>query len=126
VIDHGVAATFYTHLDTLFVPVTTPPAKGTDPAHLVHVKAGQPLGVIGADPQDGARLKHLHFELWLGGPGDAVDPKPIMSTWVVPTPGDVAPFLSALTRNAKRTEDKRPDLVHVTEYYRSWPGEKQR
>lgn len=121
VIDHGQAATFYTHLDALFVPITTPAKRG-NPDHPVHIKAGQPLGVIGADPQDPARLKHLHFELWLGGPADAVDPKPIMSTWQVLTPGDIAPFLSSMTRNAKRREGNRPDLVHVTAYDRAWPG----
>lgn len=124
VLDHGNVATFYTHLDTLFVPVATPPAKGTDVVQRVHVKAGQPLGVIGGDPQDPARLKHLHFELWLGGPTSAIDPKPIMATWQVPTPSDIAPFLSTMTRNAKakRKGQSHPDLVQVVGHARAWPG----
>ena len=45
------------------------------------VRAGQPIGVIGADPLDGQHLKHLHFEIWLGGPNDAIDPAPLMHAW---------------------------------------------
>jgi murein DD-endopeptidase MepM/ murein hydrolase activator NlpD len=71
VIDHTPihAATFYAHLETLLV------AKGD------HVRAGQPLGVIGASPSDAEHLKHLHFELWLGGPSDRIDPASLMKNW---------------------------------------------
>jgi hypothetical protein len=86
VIDHGAIAkiaTFYTHLEKLLV------AKGD------HVRAGQPIGVIGADPLDAAHLKHLHFEIWLGGPQNATDPAPIMRGWdFVPDPN------ALLARNA--------------------------
>ncbi|MCX5744591.1 MAG: hypothetical protein NT062_19040, partial [Proteobacteria bacterium] len=44
---------------------------------------GQPIGVIGASPLDGEHLKHLHFELWLGGPNDRVDPSVVMRGWPV-------------------------------------------
>jgi murein DD-endopeptidase MepM/ murein hydrolase activator NlpD len=126
VLDHGTVATFYTHLDTLFVPQTKAPAKG-DTTQRIQIKAGQPLGVIGADPQGRERLKHLHFELWMPGPAEAVDPRALMSGWQVFTPSDVALFLGPLTRNAKRKAgEPRPDLVYVTEYYRAWPGERQR
>ena len=37
----------------------------------------------GADPLDGEHLKHLHFELWLGGPSAAIDPAPVMRAWEV-------------------------------------------
>src|SRR5580704_3317100 len=77
VIDHSPtkAATFYAHLEKLDV------AKGD------HVHAGQPIGTIGASPLDAEHLKHLHFELWLGGPNDRVDPAPVMRSWeVVPDP----------------------------------------
>jgi hypothetical protein len=30
---------------------------------------------------DGNHLKHLHFEIWAGGPSDAVDPQPLMKPW---------------------------------------------
>ncbi len=77
VIDHAPtkAATFYTHLERLLV---TPTANATTGQR---VRAGQPIGVIGADPLDAAHLRHLHFELWLGGPSDAVDPALVMSRW---------------------------------------------
>ena len=120
VIDHGPVATFYTHLDTLFVPQIRPPTKGLSPAKIIPIKAGQPLGVIGGDPQTRQRIRHLHFELWRGGPGDAVDPAPLMKTWRVFTPSDVARFLPPLTRNAKST--KRSDFVQVRGYERRWPG----
>lgn len=71
VLEHvpGKLATFYTHMETLLV-------KTGD-----HVRAGQPIGVIGASPLDGEHLKHLHFELWLGGPAQRVDPASIMRAW---------------------------------------------
>ena len=117
VIDHLKYATFYTHLDTLFVPEVKPPAKGVTPARVIDIKAGQPLGVIGADPQDRERIKHLHFEVWRGGPGEAIDPESYMKSWQVFTPNDVARFLPSLTRNAKRS-----DFVQVRGYERRWPG----
>jgi murein DD-endopeptidase MepM/ murein hydrolase activator NlpD len=121
VIDHGNVATFYTHLDTLFLPEIGPPAKGTPKELLPRVRAGQPLGVIGADPLDPRRLKHLHFELWAGGPGHAVDPTQIMKSWQVFTPNDIAPFLSS-TRNAAKKPPRRSEFVHVSAYERRWPG----
>lgn len=71
VIDHvgGKLATFYTHMETLLV-------KAGD-----HLRAGQPIGIIGASPLDAEHLKHLHFEIWLGGPADRIDPEPIMRGW---------------------------------------------
>jgi murein DD-endopeptidase MepM/ murein hydrolase activator NlpD len=124
VIDHGEIATFYTHLDTLFVPQLKPPAKGNKPDKVIPIKAGQPLGVIGGDPTVYPHLKHVHFELWLGGPADAVDPRPLMGAWQVFTPSDLAPFFPSL-RNARR-DGPRPDLVSVVAHHRAWPGERQR
>ena len=72
--EHGVA-TFYTHLEKLLVKETANAKAGE------HVLAGQPIGVIGADPLDGQHIKHLHFEIWLGGPKDAIDPAPLIHTW---------------------------------------------
>ena len=122
VVDHGNVATFYQHLDTLFVPQAKPPAKGTPRFALVQIKAGQPLGVIGADPLDPSRLKHLHLELWVGGPTNAVDPAPLMKTWQVFTPSDIAPFFPSLARNAAKKPGKRSDFVRVSAYERRWPG----
>ena len=48
------------------------------------VRAGQPIGIIGADPLDGEGLMHLHFELWFRGAHEAaIDPESLMATWVV-------------------------------------------
>jgi hypothetical protein len=78
VIDHAPlapVATYYTHLASLLVSPTT---RGMS-SQRVH--AGQPLGTIGFDPLDLARLKHLHFALWRGGPAGAIDPAPAMQRW---------------------------------------------
>ena len=77
VLDHGPAgyATFYTHFSEMFVAPTQRAASKE------RVYAGQPIGVVGADPMDPNGLPHLHFELWKGGPGDAVDPGPLMKWW---------------------------------------------
>jgi hypothetical protein len=88
VIDHGSHATFYTHLSQLLVSPTERAASKQ------RIYAGQPLGVIGADPTDPAGLPHLHFELWKGGPSDAIDPGPLMRTWEhlsIPRPTSEAP-----------------------------------
>lgn len=79
VIDHSPlkVATFYAHIDKLDV---TPTARG---ASKQRVRAGQVLGTVGFNPLDGAKLKHLHFELWLGGPTNGVDPSNVMRTWQV-------------------------------------------
>ncbi len=79
VLDHTPtkAATFYTHLERLLVAPTMNAKSGE------RVRAGQPIGVIGASPLDGEHLKHLHFELWLGGPNDRIDPAPLMRGWEV-------------------------------------------
>jgi murein DD-endopeptidase MepM/ murein hydrolase activator NlpD len=80
VLDHSPTkvATFYAHLDKLLVQPTARAQTGE------HVRAGQPIGIIGASPTDAEHLKHLHFELWLGGPSDRIDPAPLMRGWPVP------------------------------------------
>ena len=91
VIDHAPrkVSTFYTHLEKLLVAPTAN-AKSNE-----HVRAGQPIGIIGADPQDAEHLKHLHFEIWLGGsPKDAIDPAPLLHTW------EVVAATTILARNA--------------------------
>ena len=79
VIDHKPTkvATFYTHLEKLLVAPTMNAKSGE------RVRAGQPIGVIGASPLDGEHLKHLHFEVWLGGPSDRIDPSAVMRGWPV-------------------------------------------
>lgn len=111
VLDHAPrkVSTFYTHLENLLV---TPTARG---ASKQRVHAGQPLGTVGFDPTDPARLKHLHFEIWRAGPTDAIDPQPLMAGWS--RAPDSSPALVA-ARNAS----KRGDLVHVVAHARSWPG----
>ena len=77
VIDHKPLpyATFYTHLERLLVAQAAPSKNGQ------RVLAGTPIGIVGGDPIVPPRLKHLHFELWMGGPKDAVDPAPLMRKW---------------------------------------------
>jgi murein DD-endopeptidase MepM/ murein hydrolase activator NlpD len=78
VIDHGPMpfATFYTHLEKLFVPLAEPQSKAR-----TQVRGGQPIGIIGYSPEDPAKLKHLHFAVWRGGPKDAFDPALAMECW---------------------------------------------
>jgi murein DD-endopeptidase MepM/ murein hydrolase activator NlpD len=77
IVDHDdETSTYYTHLERLSVSRTTPSS-----SHL-RVVAGQPIGIIGFDPVDAARLKHLHFELWLGRTRDrATNPAPYVARW---------------------------------------------
>lgn len=98
VINHGKrgphsVATFYTHLDRLLVQ---PTARG---ASNERVRAGQPIGTIGFDPSGADKLSHLHFELWLGGPNDRIDPAPLMRGWTVAA----APEPVLVARNASLT-----------------------
>jgi murein DD-endopeptidase MepM/ murein hydrolase activator NlpD len=89
-------ATFYTHLDRLFVK---PTARGTSNER---VRAGQPIGNIGYSPTDPQRLKHLHFEIWPGGPtnpGSAIDPSPLMARWEVIGPVDRPPLVASAAQN---------------------------
>jgi hypothetical protein len=80
VIDHGQRiTTFYAHLERLLVA-----DKPLGPGGL-HVRAGQPIGIVGANPLDPDRLKHLHFEVWTGVPAEAIDPTPLMRSWKVLT-----------------------------------------
>jgi Peptidase family M23 len=98
VLDHGETgkiATYYTHLEKLLV---APTARGRSGQR---VRAGDPLGIIGADPMDGNHLKHLHFALWRGGPQDAVDPQPLMTSWsMIPDPRVAAQPAPEDLRNA--------------------------
>ncbi len=98
VIDHtplAPVATYYTHLTKLLVATTQ---RG---ASRQRVSAGEPIGIIGADPLDGTHLKHLHFALWRGGPRDAVDPEPVMRGWeYVADPHEPSPGAAVALRNA--------------------------
>jgi hypothetical protein len=112
VIDHAPRklATYYTHLSSLLVAAKQP------------VSAGTPLGIIGADPLDGAHIMHLHLEVWRGGASDRFDPqKLIETTWeYVPDPGDLPRTLVA--RNAThRTRDGSSYSVPVQFHYRRSP-----
>jgi hypothetical protein len=123
VVDHGNVATFYQHLETLIVPETSPPPNGTPRSQRLPIKAGQPLGVVGGDPMDPGHLKHLHFELWPSGPTSAIDPLPLMRAWEIFTPNDVSRFTPMMARNAAKPA-RRPDLVSVRGYSRTYPGER--
>lgn len=79
VLSHGAPwATAYRHLARLFVGQT---ARG---ASRERVRAGQPIGVVGADPTDARGIAHLHFEIWYrGGAEAAIDPAPLLRGWEV-------------------------------------------
>lgn len=91
VIDHGKPfATFYAHLERLFVQ---PTARAQSKER---VRAGQPIGIVGYSPLDAERIKHLHFEVWEGGPQAKIDPALAMRAWrVVDVPRE-----SLVARNA--------------------------
>jgi len=75
--DGGKWNTYYRHLSSVNV------AKGDS------VAEGQQLGIIGADPSEGARgFKHVHLELedWRSGKGVKVDPGDYMRNWRVSSP----------------------------------------
>jgi hypothetical protein len=105
VIEHSPSkvATFYAHLEKLLV------AKGD------HMRAGQPIGTIGASPLDAEHLKHLHFELWLGGPSDRVDPSLVMRGWeVAPDPGALlARNASLIYRSIGAAGERYPEWVQA-------------
>ena len=131
VIDHGPGsvATYYQHLSALYVPITKPPVKGTPRAQMPLVKAGQPLGVIGADPLDKGGVKHLHFEVWTAGPSNAIDPAQLMKSWEVVGSTDVGQLVARNLRNISAREaamiEKRKkygDRVPVEGHFRAWPG----
>jgi hypothetical protein len=95
VLDHGKPwATYYTHLAMLLVEPTRAGAAGE------RVAAGQPIGIVGADPKDSERLKHLHWELWHGGGRDhAIDPEPLLTGWpAVAGPAGADPLALASTQ----------------------------
>lgn len=128
VIDHGNVATFYQHLETLFVPETQA-KRGIPRSDRLPIRAGQPLGTIGGDPLDPAHLKHLHFELWPNGPQSAIDPARLMAGWEVFGPADVGTFMTA--RNAKSDkpkerftpkQDHRTGLIHIAAHTRRLPA----
>jgi murein DD-endopeptidase MepM/ murein hydrolase activator NlpD len=80
VLDHGPPfATFYQHLEAQ-------PRRSGSGAVLAkgdRVSAGEQVGIMGVDPTDPQRVRHLHFAVWYKGNGDAssVDPAPAMASW---------------------------------------------
>jgi hypothetical protein len=77
IIDHDVPgiATFYLHLEKLFVKTTS------NGESKEYVEIGQPIGTVGFSPLDAERLRHLHFEIWRGGHTKAIDPALHMPGW---------------------------------------------
>lgn len=100
VVDHGRPwATFYQHLSALLVPIRAAGPGG------MRVRAGQPIGIVGADPTNppGHAIAHLHFEIWRGGDGSsAIDPQPILTR----LPVLLAPTVGAPTAPPVRPLDR--------------------
>lgn len=86
VLSHGAPwATYYTHMTSLRLDETR---RGQSRQRVV---AGQPLGVVGADPTDPNGIAHLHFELWWNGNGNAaIDPRSYLDHWAVVNAPEVA------------------------------------
>lgn len=91
VLDHGKPwATFYQHLAKVDPDIAAAPqgryraaaGQGSASAPMT-IQAGRRLGLMGADPTDPARVKHLHFACWYQGVGDvaSVDPSSVMPRW---------------------------------------------
>ena len=101
-------STYYTHLSQLLVV----------PKQAVF--AGQPIGIIGSDPLDAEHLMHLHFELWRGGPKDAVDPEPLMRAWeYARDPDDLPAALAPRDPGAPQASGRNASFAdHVA---RRWP-----
>ena len=120
VVDHGRVASFYQHLSMLVVPATQPPSKGTPRSQLRPIRAGEPLGIIGADPLDRGGVAHLHFEIWRGGPDHAIDPAPVLKTCEALDETEVQRRFPTTTgvRNAARKPGAR---VPVRGHTRSFP-----
>jgi murein DD-endopeptidase MepM/ murein hydrolase activator NlpD len=111
VLDHGPrqVATYHTHLEKLLVHERAG-AKGGEA-----IRAGQPIGVIGADPMDREHLKHLHFEIWLPDHDHAIDPAPLMRGWesVLDPNALVARNASLVYRAVGESGDAYPDWVRA-------------
>lgn len=83
VIDHGKPwATFYQHLARVDLePHTAGKAASGGPPTVV--KEGDMIGTMGFSTTDPARLRHLHFEAWFNGHGNAAsqDPAVVIGQW---------------------------------------------
>ncbi|MEJ7598516.1 MAG: peptidoglycan DD-metalloendopeptidase family protein [Kofleriaceae bacterium] len=112
VIDHGKpsgVATFYIHMEKLFVTPTSRAQTGQ------RVRAGDPIGIVGASPLDGEKLKHLHFEIWRGNHNAAIDPAPFLRAWpAVADPREtlVARNSGLVYRRVGETGERYPAWVH--------------
>lgn len=83
VLDHGKPwATFYQHMQTISDDIAKGGQGARKEAPMV-IEAGRQLGIVGIDPQDAARVRHLHFAAWYQGAGDkaSVDPAAAMRQW---------------------------------------------
>jgi hypothetical protein len=112
VIDHSPrkVTTFYAHLEKLLVDETQRAASKQ------RVFAGQPIGFIGFSPLDKAHLRHLHFEVWRGGPNERIDPQLLMATWEIsgaPSDAVVARNAGFRYRSIGRSGDAYPEWVRA-------------
>lgn len=83
VLDHGKPwATFYQHMSSINDDIAKG-GQGVRKEAPMKIEAGRQLGIVGFDPTDAARVRHLHFAAWYQGVGDAasVDPGEAMKTW---------------------------------------------
>ncbi|HEY4240757.1 MAG TPA: M23 family metallopeptidase [Kofleriaceae bacterium] len=120
VLDHSKTAriaTYYTHLSTLLVPHLS---RANPPASPIEIRAGQPLGLVGADPMDREHVRHLHFEIWSPDHDHPLDPGEYLKGWEVVADTDVTPFgVPPQIRNASSRSTQYSE--HVREYWRAAP-----
>jgi hypothetical protein len=74
----------------------------------------QKRGLAPTALHNGRSALHLHFEIWLGGPKDAIDPAPLMRSWKVPDPNSLVARNAALVyRPIGDSGDPYPDWIRA-------------
>lgn len=86
VLNHGTPwATYYQHLETVSLPLHKR-GVNVNTGQPSHVSSGDVLGIMGWDPTDPQRARHLHFEVWNEGNTDSsIDAGQAMRGWSHPT-----------------------------------------
>lgn len=95
--------TYYQHLAQLFIPALD---HGTGK---IRVRAGQALGIVGADPTQPNQIAHLHFELRRGV--RPVDPQAALRAWRVLDRPTVLPEIATVVTRPAPLRDSREDAM---------------
>lgn len=95
--------TYYQHLAQLFIPALD---HGTGK---IRVRAGQALGIVGADPTQPNQIAHLHFELRRGT--RPIDPRGALQSWRVLDRPTVLPEIATVVTPPAPLRDPREDTL---------------